>query len=603
MSSSQGSSSRGDHSSSKDLIHDDSFRPNFQSIVEYDDDDDNDDESIISRDNLSIQSDSFSCAESVSSDILQQHYLPTVQARKLRLSKAVKKSNYGKSEPIHIAEVDPVSIQASSSAKSLAPIKDVSSSSNYVYGGGRRKDYTSYFMGLDHGSLEEMKNHYSPDKIDDISKKLQLTKCVTYLSPDAISWMNKRRPHAINDKTLHYSHITPSKALQLLAIFRGLDHDNSGQISKKELQDALRYVTASSQKNELTEEILSRKTSTFGQSSTNPSRRGSVISQISPSIHMPKRRESDAISLRSRKSSIMNSVASKLKPISSNTSLIPKEISKDSLSHLFDSMDIDGDGMVDFNEFVVQLTSSKSAGEVDNERMERAFFEFATAHQRQKIIDSLNEKDNKLNDVQKYYQLRKLFKMELLQSESDGKSYSERSKAKVMAEMNHKRNHQHVVEKQRARFALSSIRTEKKLQSISSRDTSSLEHRNPSGNNSKTISKKLKAVEELDRELDDFIHGSTMQAPTNHLEVSLYQAFAGCINDTCMPYQKSKKIADGVLKRMSDYPLPRVNSMEVNRSGKFGSKMRTRVLDDLSNVKEMTTTYGHQLPPLPSIKL
>ena len=38
---------------------------------------------------------------------------------------------------------------------------------------------------------------------------------VSFLTPDAISWMNKRRPNASNMKT----HVNPSRVLQLRAVF------------------------------------------------------------------------------------------------------------------------------------------------------------------------------------------------------------------------------------------------------------------------------------------------------------------------------------------------------------------------------------------------
>jgi hypothetical protein len=69
---------------------------------------------------------------------------------------------------------------------------------------------------------------------DDKDTKLE----TSYLTPDALRWMNKRRANAGSS----VAHITPSRALQLRAIFRGLDFDGSGEISLDELKEAVQYV-------------------------------------------------------------------------------------------------------------------------------------------------------------------------------------------------------------------------------------------------------------------------------------------------------------------------------------------------------------------------
>jgi len=63
---------------------------------------------------------------------------------------------------------------------------------------------------------------------------------VSFLTPEAFSWMNKRRPNAKNSSAKEY--IPPSKALMLKQIFRGLDFDGSGEISLDELKEAVTYV-------------------------------------------------------------------------------------------------------------------------------------------------------------------------------------------------------------------------------------------------------------------------------------------------------------------------------------------------------------------------
>jgi hypothetical protein len=64
---------------------------------------------------------------------------------------------------------------------------------------------------------------------------------MSYLDPNTIAWMNKRRPGAGAGGRAQ-ALITPSRALQLRQIFKGLDFDGSGEISLEEMSDALVYV-------------------------------------------------------------------------------------------------------------------------------------------------------------------------------------------------------------------------------------------------------------------------------------------------------------------------------------------------------------------------
>lgn len=78
------------------------------------------------------------------------------------------------------------------------------------------------------------------------------------------------------------------------------------------------------------------------------------------------------------------------------------------LMDFFKAMDVNGDGTVDFNEFLVALTSQANNGNGDAERLHQAFFDFANQHRRQRILDYV--KDNKSgSDLEKYRELRKLF--------------------------------------------------------------------------------------------------------------------------------------------------------------------------------------------------
>jgi len=68
-------------------------------------------------------------------------------------------------------------------------------------------------------------------------------KCPSFLSAEALRWMNKRRPCASNSSgSSSKQHVAPSRILQLRSIFKGLDFDGSGEISLEELKQAISYV-------------------------------------------------------------------------------------------------------------------------------------------------------------------------------------------------------------------------------------------------------------------------------------------------------------------------------------------------------------------------
>jgi Ca2+-binding EF-hand superfamily protein len=78
---------------------------------------------------------------------------------------------------------------------------------------------------------EELKAH----------EEKQNRRAFSYLSADAVRWMQKRRPAADSSAK---NFIPPSRVLQLRAIFRGLDFDGSGEIDLDELKDAVRFVAS-----------------------------------------------------------------------------------------------------------------------------------------------------------------------------------------------------------------------------------------------------------------------------------------------------------------------------------------------------------------------
>lgn len=99
----------------------------------------------------------------------------------------------------------------------------------------------------------------------------------------------------------------------------------------------------------------------------------------------------------------------------SKTSVIenPEKINK-----FFESMDTDGDGTVDYNEFLLGMTATQndSAGNTSsNAKLQQAFCEFANQHRRQLIIEHMN--DTKVPDIERYNQLHKIFSIQFTQKE------------------------------------------------------------------------------------------------------------------------------------------------------------------------------------------
>lgn len=65
-------------------------------------------------------------------------------------------------------------------------------------------------------------------------------KNMTLLSPEAIQWMNKRRP--LHQAQVQPQHISPHRASQLRDMFDGLDFNGGGEIDLKEFKEAIAYV-------------------------------------------------------------------------------------------------------------------------------------------------------------------------------------------------------------------------------------------------------------------------------------------------------------------------------------------------------------------------
>lgn len=99
----------------------------------------------------------------------------------------------------------------------------------------KRADKKKALVELDEDSLGRATDEMIYEHAEAVKK------CPSFLSADAIRWMNKRRPCASNSSGAK-QHVAPSRILQLRAIFRGLDFDGSGEISLEELKQAISYV-------------------------------------------------------------------------------------------------------------------------------------------------------------------------------------------------------------------------------------------------------------------------------------------------------------------------------------------------------------------------
>jgi Ca2+-binding EF-hand superfamily protein len=79
------------------------------------------------------------------------------------------------------------------------------------------------------------------DDENDATRDEQTLKNMTMLPPDAIRWMNRRRP--LTQTISKPTHIPPHQASQLREMFDGLDFDGGGEIDLKEFKDAIAYVS------------------------------------------------------------------------------------------------------------------------------------------------------------------------------------------------------------------------------------------------------------------------------------------------------------------------------------------------------------------------
>ena len=77
---------------------------------------------------------------------------------------------------------------------------------------------------------------------------------------------------------------------------------------------------------------------------------------------------------------------------------------------LFNALDANHDGEIEFPEFIAAMTGDRNlqmAGDSNLSSSQEAFFEFATKHRRQRILDKLSNPD--IDDARRYHQFSKLF--------------------------------------------------------------------------------------------------------------------------------------------------------------------------------------------------
>lgn len=158
----------------------------------------------------------------------------------------------------------------------------------------------------------------------------------SYLSSDAIRWMNKRRVNTGKGATT--LRVLPSRALQLKNMFKGLDFDDSGSIDIAELQEAVTFVSRNDKGDD--------------------------------------------------------------------------KIFKDpqKLTEFFVSMDTDRNGTVDFNEFMIGMSSDGSGDTAENTaRLQQMFYDFANQHRRQLLVDRITEVNGPTTEISKFQDMKKIF--------------------------------------------------------------------------------------------------------------------------------------------------------------------------------------------------
>ena len=111
------------------------------------------------------------------------------------------------------------------------------------------------------------------------------------------------------------------------------------------------------------------------------------------------------------------------------------------MSQFFDAMDTDGSGTVDFQEFLLAMTSQGGGNGKNNERLQQAFFEFANKHRRQKLLETLS--DSSLSDLQRLEEGRKLFAINFFKEEGQSAHTVEDQIKKIIRDAKKERRELH----------------------------------------------------------------------------------------------------------------------------------------------------------------
>ena len=104
-------------------------------------------------------------------------------------------------------------------------------------------------------------------------------------------------------------------------------------------------------------------------------------------------------------------------------------------------MDADGSGTVDFEEFLLAMTSQGGGNGNNNDRLQQAFFEFANKHRRQKLIEKLS--DSSLSDLQRLEEGRKLFAINFFKEEGQSAHTVEDQIKKIIRDAKKERKELH----------------------------------------------------------------------------------------------------------------------------------------------------------------
>jgi len=107
-------------------------------------------------------------------------------------------------------------------------------------------------------------------------------------------------------------------------------------------------------------------------------------------------------------------------------------IDADKINKFFVSMDADGNGVIDFGEFIAAMSLDKGDGGAErNQRMQNAFFNFANNHRRKTLIDSIEDKSRE--SIDRYKEFSKLFEFDLPKERAPGSLAEELIRAKTDA--------------------------------------------------------------------------------------------------------------------------------------------------------------------------